>query len=177
MKPGLLVKHALNNACPGAGQPLQSWNNDCSQMMKCERITWQSFGHLSLVTNWSNYKIWNLFSHTLSRNSLRGPKKNFHDWVTQTCCLFYSCCPQWNSAACIILLLSNSFKVSQITLRGLIRVTKATYRWFLFSCDHLFWRGIHSSPAMRLTPKTKSLEKFIGPLHFGWTWLGCKNRS
>ena len=34
--------------------------------MKCERIPWQSFGHLSLVTNWSNYKIWKLFSHTLT---------------------------------------------------------------------------------------------------------------
>ena len=36
-------------------------------MMKCERITWKSFGHLSLVTNWSNYQIWNLFSHTVPR--------------------------------------------------------------------------------------------------------------
>ena len=40
--------------------------------MKCERITWQSFGHLSLVTNWSNYKIWNLFSHIVS---------SIHSWV------------------------------------------------------------------------------------------------
>ena len=44
-------------------------------MMKCERIPWQSFGHLSLVTNWSNYKIWNLFSHTASSINSRVLKR------------------------------------------------------------------------------------------------------